>query len=109
MGPHQILIKLTKFISEIVTYVNEIFNECLTKGIFQILIKQSKVKILHKKGDKNKFNYYRPTLLLNNLLTIFEKSLLNNYKVILHILICSHLSKTDTTVTSELLELFFKW
>ena len=50
-----------------------LINQCLHTGIYPSQLKLSRVKPLHKAGDKTQFGNYRPISLLPSLSKIFER------------------------------------
>ena len=48
-------------------------NQCIHTGIYPDQLKLSRVKPLHKRGDKTQFGNYRPIALLPSLSKIFER------------------------------------
>ena len=50
-----------------------LINQCIHTGIYPEQLKLSRVKPLHKRGDKTQFGNYRPIALLPSLSKIFER------------------------------------
>ena len=50
----------------------ELFNECLSAGIFPNFLKTSRITPIYKKGPKNDISNYRPVSILVNVAKIFE-------------------------------------
>ena len=50
-----------------------LINQCIHTGIYPDQLKLSRVKPLHKSGDKTQFGNYRPIALLPSLPKIFER------------------------------------
>ena len=50
-----------------------LINQCIHTGIYPDQLKLSRVKPLHKRGDKTQFGNYRPIALLPSLSKIFER------------------------------------
>ena len=50
-----------------------LINQCIHTGIYPKQLKLSRVKPLHKRGDKTQFGNYRPIALLPSLSKIFER------------------------------------
>ena len=66
----EILKENAEHLADPITYL---FNKSLNSGIFPSAFKIAKVKPLHKSGDKNNVNNYRPISLLSSLSKVFEK------------------------------------
>lgn len=77
-GPDGIVTKLLKeskeLIADILAYI---LNNSFRYGIFPDLLKLSKVIPVHKKGDKDQLDNYRPIALLSIFAKVFEKAMLN--------------------------------
>jgi len=70
--------KILKYIKhEISKALTVIINQMLANGIFPTSLKISKIIPLHKKGDLNSLNNYRPISLLPTLSKIFERVIYN--------------------------------
>ena len=67
------IIKQTSFI--VAPYLERLFNMCLNSGVFPDIFKIAKVTPLHKGGDKQDPNAYRPISLLPCIGKLFEKIL----------------------------------
>ena len=50
-----------------------LINQCIHTGIYPKQLKLSRVKPLHKRGDKTQFGNYRQIALLPSLSKIFER------------------------------------
>lgn len=67
-----IQIKPVKYVVPLVArYLTHIFNLCISAGVFPKRMQIAKVCVLHKKGDKNDINNYRPV----SILPVFSKGL----------------------------------
>lgn len=74
MGVDQISNKILKdFKDFLVPPITFIFNQCLQLGIFPRDLKVSKVLPIHKGGDRDRVNNYRPISILPSLSKILEK------------------------------------
>lgn len=60
-------------INDIATYLADIFNDCITEGVFPDLMKHSKIVPLFKSGNKHDPTNFRPISILPALSKIFEK------------------------------------
>ena len=68
--------KFIKYANRVVSYfVSDIFNRCLTEGVYPGLLKVAEVIPIFKKGDRDKTTNYRPISLLSQLNKVFEKLL----------------------------------
>ncbi|GBP03806.1 LINE-1 retrotransposable element ORF2 protein [Eumeta japonica] len=61
---------------EICRFVTSLFNEILVTEQIPTQRTKSTIILLHKKGDKNEINNYRPISLLSNLYKVFSKIIL---------------------------------
>ena len=61
----------------IARYLSKLINTCFQEGIFPDSLKITSVIPLHKEGEKNEPNNFRPISLLPTLGKIFEKIILN--------------------------------
>jgi hypothetical protein len=64
---------LKYIIIEIAPMLSQIFNECLTQGVFPDLLKMAKLIPIYKKGDKSNPTNYRPISILPVFSKILEK------------------------------------
>ena len=76
-GINNIPIKFIKIASVVVTpQLTNLYNDCISKGVFPDILKISQLTPIYKKGPKNKCsNNYRPITLLSPFSKIFEKCL----------------------------------
>lgn len=75
---HDLSVSVIKDVREVIIYpLTKIFNECIDSSIFPDALKLAKVIPIHKKGDKNDLNNYRPISLLPVFSKIFEHLLKN--------------------------------
>ena len=79
-GYNPILLKKIK--NTLIVPLTHLINSCIREGIYPSMFKKSKVVPIHKKGDHNDVNNYRPITLVPTLSKIFEyllKGQLYNY------------------------------
>lgn len=77
-GPDNITIKALKYISRFLIYpLCYIFNLCIKTGIFPDKLKFALIVPLHKKGDVELIENYRPIVLLSCFSKLFEKIIQN--------------------------------
>lgn len=74
---------LKKIKQHVLTPLQHIFNICLKNGQFPEQFKISTIIPIHKSGDTNKLDNYRPISLVSNLSKIFEKCI--KFRVIEHL------------------------
>ena len=68
--------KFIKYANPVLPYfVSDIFNRCLTEGVYPDSLKVAEVIPIFKKGDRNKTTNYRPISLLSQFNKVFEKLL----------------------------------
>ena len=78
-GYDDISIRILKICdSTIVKPLTIVFKNCISQGIFPDNWKKSNICPIHKKGDKQIVNYYRPVSLLPIYGKIFERLILNS-------------------------------
>ena len=65
--------------SAIVKPLSIIFNNCITQSIFPDIWKKSNICPIHKKGDKQAINNYRPVSLLPICGEILERLIFNSF------------------------------
>lgn len=74
VGHDEICTKVIKFVcAEISSHLCRILNLCLSKGIYPDQLKTAIVKPLHKKGNREHLENYRPIALTPIISKIFEK------------------------------------
>ena len=75
---HDVKTKFVKFAKTIISpRISNLFNACITEGIYPMSLKVAEIKPIYKRGDPNKATNYRPISLLSNFDKIFEKLLYN--------------------------------
>ena len=75
---HDVETKFVKFAKTIISpRISNLFNACITEGIYPTSFKVAEIKPIYKRGDPNKATNYRPISLLSNFDKIFEKLLYN--------------------------------
>ena len=75
---HDVQTKFVKFAKTIISpRISNLFNACITEGIYPTSFKVAEIKPIYKRGDPNKATNYRPISLLSNFDKIFEKLLYN--------------------------------
>lgn len=75
-GPNSISTRILKTVSPIISYIlSDIFNNCLTSGVFPQCLKYASVIPIHKKDSTLIIGNYRPISLLSNISKLFEKLL----------------------------------
>ena len=62
----------------VLEHLSIIYKNCIDTGIFRDSWKKSNIVPVHKKGDKQLLDNYRPVSLLPILRKVFEKILYNN-------------------------------
>ena len=68
--------KFIKYANPVLSYfVSDIFNRCLTEGVYPDSLKVAEVIPIFNKGDRDKTTNYRPILLLSQFNKVFEKLL----------------------------------
>lgn len=73
-----IVIKPVKYVIEdIAGCLTQIYNLCLSQGLFPKQMQLAKVSVLHKKGSKNEFTNFRPVSILPVFSKGFEKMILS--------------------------------
>ena len=78
-GHDNISIRITKiFDTAIVEPLSIIFNNCINQSMFPDIWKRSNICPIHKKGDKQIINNYRPVSLLPICGKIFERIIFNS-------------------------------
>ena len=71
---HSIPIQIIKQCCEILAPVlTDIFNICITQGIFPNKLKYGEVRPIYKKGDKSQVNNFRPVCILSPFSQILER------------------------------------
>ena len=60
---------------QLIASITLIINQCLDKSIFPYQLKVARVSVIHKKGETNLFENYRPISILPALSKIFERIL----------------------------------
>ena len=76
MGFDEIPPKVIKWAPHLFTPIlKSIYNKCLETGIYPSNFKIAKVTPIHKKGDRNNINNYRPISVLTQFNQIFERLL----------------------------------
>lgn len=63
----------------IVDVLSHLYNKSIMSGVFPALLKKAEVIPLHKKGDKQNLNNYRPISILSTFSKIFEKLINQEY------------------------------
>ena len=76
--PMFLIKQIQQLISPILT---ELFNECLKTGTYPDCLKIAKVIALHKSGNKQDPNNFRPISLLPVINKIFEKLIFNRMNI----------------------------
>ena len=78
-GHDNISIRITKiFDTVIVEPLSIIFNNCINQSMFPDIWKRSNICPIHKKGDEQIINNYRPVSLLPICGKIFERIIFNS-------------------------------
>lgn len=72
--PITLIKKCCHLIKKPLTYI---FNICLSEGVFPDRLKWAKIIPIHKKGDANNMNNYRPIAILSSFSKILEKIISN--------------------------------
>ena len=68
--------KFIKYANPVLLYfVSDIFNRCVTEGVYPDSLKVSEVIPIFKKGDRDKTTNFRPISLLSQFNKVFEKLL----------------------------------
>ena len=71
-------IKFIKLSATVIApFLVEIFNTCISEGVFPSSLKSAEIVPIFKKGDKNKINNWRPISLLSPFSKILEHHLYN--------------------------------
>lgn len=70
----RVLRLLTSFISPVLV---EIYNNCVSSGIWPKALKKAEIVPIYKAGDKTQLTNYRPISLISNIAKIFERLLYN--------------------------------
>ena len=68
---------LNKIVNQVVDPFLHIFNLSFDKGIFPNAMQVAKVMPIHKSGEKNVFNNYRPVSILSQVSKIVERLFVN--------------------------------
>ena len=77
-GHDSISNKLLKDVKYVISgSIAKIINNCIKRSSFPETWKLGKICALHKKGNRNDINNYRPITLLSSLSKLFEKALFN--------------------------------
>ena len=75
-GINNIPIEFFQIASVVITPIlTNLYNDCISKGIFPDILKISQITPVYKKGPKNMCRNYRPISLLSPFSKIFEKCL----------------------------------
>lgn len=78
VGEDEVTVRLLKYISnEVAGPLAHIINLSFSTGVFPSKLKTTDIKLIHKKGDKNEINNYRPIALLSNISKIVERIIYN--------------------------------
>lgn len=73
-------IKPLKYVVDILApCIAYIFNLCLNQAIFPSKMKEARISVLYKKGDKNDMSNYRPISILPMFSKVLEKVILNRF------------------------------
>ena len=79
-GYDNISIRMLKICdTAIVKPLSIIFNNCINQSMFPDIWKRSNICLIHKKGDKQIINNYRPVSLLPICGKIFERIIFNSF------------------------------
>ena len=84
LGTDGIPVVILKSIPDVISMpLSHIINLCMDQGTYPNLWKKSIISPLYKKGDKSKFENYRPLNLISNMSKIFEKILAHRLMIFL--------------------------
>lgn len=67
----------SKILTPPITYI---FNQCISKGVFPDILKIALIHPIHKAGERDRVNNYRPISVLPSLSKILEKIMNNRLK-----------------------------